>query len=208
VSPFLFQAEDVIPGFHVTGVQTCALPISVRADSPAPAGCAQPPGRVTLPGRRPASAALPAPASSARLLTGRRRKSWPAGTGPAALAVDSADPVAPAVRGTSGGTAAPPPDSTAPARAAGVPAHAGAVPRPSAPCGAPGHAEPASVLPDVVQAPPVYWPPRSCGQSRHHAAVFRSGSPSVPFPSRTVHAGLRVPAVLLRRLHRRRPAGC
>src|SRR6266511_4215190 len=26
---FFFQAEDVIRGFHVTGVQTCALPISV-----------------------------------------------------------------------------------------------------------------------------------------------------------------------------------
>src|SRR5690606_39435180 len=26
--PFFFQAEDGIRGFHVTGVQTCALPIS------------------------------------------------------------------------------------------------------------------------------------------------------------------------------------
>src|SRR5690606_40933819 len=28
---FFFQAEDGIRDFHVTGVQTCALPISVRA---------------------------------------------------------------------------------------------------------------------------------------------------------------------------------
>src|SRR5690606_40142860 len=28
---FFFQAEDRIRGFHVTGVQTCALPISVEA---------------------------------------------------------------------------------------------------------------------------------------------------------------------------------
>src|SRR5690606_39777505 len=28
---FFFQAEDGIRGFHVTGVQTCALPISGRA---------------------------------------------------------------------------------------------------------------------------------------------------------------------------------
>src|SRR5690606_39521844 len=29
---FFFQAEDGIRDFHVTGVQTCALPISRRAD--------------------------------------------------------------------------------------------------------------------------------------------------------------------------------
>src|SRR5690606_39356450 len=28
---FFFQAEDGIRDFHVTGVQTCALPISIRA---------------------------------------------------------------------------------------------------------------------------------------------------------------------------------
>src|SRR5690606_40366676 len=28
--PFFFQAEDGIRDFHVTGVQTCALPISAR----------------------------------------------------------------------------------------------------------------------------------------------------------------------------------
>src|SRR5690606_39966579 len=30
---FFFQAEDGIRDFHVTGVQTCALPISARAAS-------------------------------------------------------------------------------------------------------------------------------------------------------------------------------
>src|SRR5690606_40643695 len=30
---FFFQAEDGIRGFHVTGVQTCALPIFVRSMS-------------------------------------------------------------------------------------------------------------------------------------------------------------------------------
>src|SRR5690606_39774262 len=33
VSGFFFQAEDGIRGFHVTGVQTCALPISVVLSS-------------------------------------------------------------------------------------------------------------------------------------------------------------------------------
>src|SRR6266511_5417700 len=32
---FFFQAEDGIRDFHVTGVQTCALPISAR-DAPGP----------------------------------------------------------------------------------------------------------------------------------------------------------------------------
>src|SRR5690606_40004753 len=31
---FFFQAEDVIRDFHVTGVQTCALPISSSATPP------------------------------------------------------------------------------------------------------------------------------------------------------------------------------
>src|SRR5690606_41160722 len=34
---FFFQAEDGIRGFHVTGVQTCALPICTRAVNPFPA---------------------------------------------------------------------------------------------------------------------------------------------------------------------------
>src|SRR5690606_39715621 len=33
---FFFQAEDGIRDFHVTGVQTCALPISIRAPN---SGC-------------------------------------------------------------------------------------------------------------------------------------------------------------------------
>src|SRR5690606_39710225 len=38
---FFFQAEDGIRDFHVTGVQTCALPISVRAEGAAVEGYAQ-----------------------------------------------------------------------------------------------------------------------------------------------------------------------
>src|SRR5690606_39536440 len=34
--PFLFPAEDGIRDFHVTGVQTCALPISTCSCAPAP----------------------------------------------------------------------------------------------------------------------------------------------------------------------------
>src|SRR5690606_40632847 len=30
---FFFQAEDGIRDFHVTGVQTCALPISIKAET-------------------------------------------------------------------------------------------------------------------------------------------------------------------------------
>src|SRR5690606_40118727 len=35
--PFFFQAEDGIRDFHVTGVQTCALPISPDASPQPPA---------------------------------------------------------------------------------------------------------------------------------------------------------------------------
>src|SRR5690606_41035315 len=35
---FFFQAEDGIRDFHVTGVQTCALPISPQACGPRPPG--------------------------------------------------------------------------------------------------------------------------------------------------------------------------
>src|SRR5207302_7771548 len=34
---FFFQAEDGIRGFHVTGVQTCALPISITLAAARPA---------------------------------------------------------------------------------------------------------------------------------------------------------------------------
>src|SRR5690606_40189591 len=40
---FFFQAEDGIRDFHVTGVQTCALPISFRHGSSAGAGPVQRP---------------------------------------------------------------------------------------------------------------------------------------------------------------------
>src|SRR5256885_11479304 len=45
---FFFQAEDGIRDYKVTGVQTCALPISLGAPHPRPA-CA---ARVHLDGRR------------------------------------------------------------------------------------------------------------------------------------------------------------
>src|SRR6266511_4651945 len=35
---FFFQAEDGIRDFHVTGVQTCALPISIRLEQPVEPG--------------------------------------------------------------------------------------------------------------------------------------------------------------------------
>src|SRR5690606_39425840 len=39
---FLFRAEDGIRGFHVTGVQTCALPICVKAGAVVdPVACEQ-----------------------------------------------------------------------------------------------------------------------------------------------------------------------
>src|SRR6266511_3049364 len=52
---FFFQAEDGIRDFHVTGVQTCALPISCR---PGLAGCAT--------GSRRPSPGVPSPAKSSR----------------------------------------------------------------------------------------------------------------------------------------------
>src|SRR5690606_40263727 len=55
---FFFQAEDGIRVFHVTGVQTCALPISPRGGSrgpPAPRGSrgSGPDGPRQHPGRSP-----------------------------------------------------------------------------------------------------------------------------------------------------------
>src|SRR5690606_39667847 len=55
---FFFQAEDGIRDFHVTGVQTCALPISRRATGSSP-GCG--PGRAP-PAAWPAAVRAPAPA--------------------------------------------------------------------------------------------------------------------------------------------------
>src|SRR5690606_40004923 len=56
---FFFQAEDGIRDFHVTGVQTCALPISRASSSPWPAAARLPP---RLPAT--AAAARPHPTSS------------------------------------------------------------------------------------------------------------------------------------------------
>src|SRR5690606_39416648 len=57
---FFFQADDCIRDFHVTGVQTCALPISSAARGrPAPRPTAPAPGRAgSAPtGPRPAPSA-------------------------------------------------------------------------------------------------------------------------------------------------------
>src|SRR5690606_40267524 len=50
---FFFQAEDGIRDFHVTGVQTCALPISISSSSRRviPSGASYWPGRSTCPER-------------------------------------------------------------------------------------------------------------------------------------------------------------
>src|SRR5947209_13545507 len=56
---FFFQAEDGIRDIGVTGVQTCALPISLRCSCVRRAGCA----------RRPATASC----SSVRLFRASRR---------------------------------------------------------------------------------------------------------------------------------------
>src|SRR5207253_4439165 len=50
---FFFQAEDGIRDGHVTGVQTCALPILRRADSPLPR--AESPSRFPRARRAPCS---------------------------------------------------------------------------------------------------------------------------------------------------------
>src|SRR5207245_7371250 len=51
---FFFQAEDGIRDATVTGVQTCALPISRPGGGPAPTA-GPPPGRAPAPALRPRS---------------------------------------------------------------------------------------------------------------------------------------------------------
>src|SRR5690606_39410301 len=78
LSRFFFQAEDGIRDFHVTGVQTCALPISLR-----PRLCAQPrlhlapQDALTLPDPHPHRRPLCAPsnAASSPLLLARLHRS-------------------------------------------------------------------------------------------------------------------------------------
>src|SRR5256885_4168668 len=55
---FFFQAEDGIRDYKVTGVQTCALPISSSPNSPSATGATVAPRRRAS---RPRSAALPIP---------------------------------------------------------------------------------------------------------------------------------------------------
>src|SRR5690606_39546710 len=74
---FFFQAEDGIRDFHVTGVQTCALPIfrprDVGADVPAADGAAGPQQRA---GNRGAAGTAPVhPGASARAVLAPREYS-------------------------------------------------------------------------------------------------------------------------------------
>src|SRR5690606_8312892 len=81
---FFFQAEDGIRDFHVTGVQTCALPISVRS----------------------ASSDAPRRASGSSRWTAGTRRSWPWRESPRARATTRDEtppergPLSPAPRGT------------------------------------------------------------------------------------------------------------
>src|SRR5690606_40932437 len=65
---FFFQAEDGIRDFHVTGVQTCALPIWAAPPRPAPAAVRP---------RRTAEARLLRPRTRPPPPPGRRRKARP-----------------------------------------------------------------------------------------------------------------------------------
>src|SRR5690606_40337519 len=65
--PFLFQAEDGIRDFHVTGVQTCALPISAQPVTGAVATGADSQAGAPPYGRSPArSVTSPKPARRCR----------------------------------------------------------------------------------------------------------------------------------------------
>src|SRR5690606_39679329 len=78
---FFFQAEDGIRDFHVTGVQTCALPISTQ---PCPPGPARPPSLARRQGRgdrgfrvrRPAALRPQAPMGPRRPRPRRSVPSW------------------------------------------------------------------------------------------------------------------------------------
>src|SRR5690606_40984146 len=65
---FFFQAEDGIRDFHVTGVQTCALPISPASPAapPAPARGRASPAAAARRRRPTAAAAPPAPRPATR----------------------------------------------------------------------------------------------------------------------------------------------
>src|SRR5690606_40320106 len=66
--PFLFKAEDGIRCFHVTGVQTCALPIYRRGGPRARTGGRGSTGRATGVARRRGRAE--------RAARGRARRDW------------------------------------------------------------------------------------------------------------------------------------
>src|SRR2546430_8816318 len=78
---FFFQAEDGIRDLTVTGVQTCALPISapraLAAAAPSERDCSRtiaehPPTRVAGPARFAAQSALPAKCSATRTTSSNR----------------------------------------------------------------------------------------------------------------------------------------
>src|SRR5256885_6735831 len=72
---FFFQAEDGIRDYKVTGVQTCALPISRANRRPAAAAGAAPPGHRAA---TRLGASWPAPCPDPDGATGPRRRSRPA----------------------------------------------------------------------------------------------------------------------------------
>src|SRR5205807_5464157 len=83
---FFFQAEDGIRDYKVTGVQTCALPISVplrragvRPAIPTPRGRAVPRRRTGPPRRSSPRPAGPGPPARADPPPGARPPSGPAG---------------------------------------------------------------------------------------------------------------------------------
>src|SRR5690606_39899195 len=73
---FFFQAEDGIRDFHVTGVQTCALPISCGRSRPRPACHSPTPASSPAPTRRTASASPWWPRSEERRVGKECRSRW------------------------------------------------------------------------------------------------------------------------------------
>src|SRR5690606_40622196 len=69
---FFFQAEDGIRDFHVTGVQTCALPISLSSRSPKMKRTSAPHRICVAPKGLPCTAERAAPGSPARRSEERR----------------------------------------------------------------------------------------------------------------------------------------
>src|SRR5690606_41205087 len=71
---FFFQAEDGIRDFHVTGVQTCALPISIESLEKALPGVVSPSSRVAARRKKPPRA-VTRPARSEERRVGKECRS-------------------------------------------------------------------------------------------------------------------------------------